>query len=130
MKSIFDAQLQENDMNPARAYAFFVHRFTRALQASATDPEVAGFKSIVCYRTGLNVELTKAGMAVEHCVTHMFLRYEATRTLRLQDKPLNDYIVNVCLEVSATCGKPGMLPSLSHVKHAQMTFSAVPHRPR
>ena len=94
-------------MNPYRAYIDFVEQFHAALQASAVDPEVAGFKSIACYRTGLDIGLVREGQALEHCVTMVELRYEAQRNLRLADKVLNDYIVNVTLRIAGECGKPG-----------------------
>ena len=107
MKGIFDKHLSGPELEPYFAYYTFVDQFHSAMQRYATDPEVAGFKSIVCYRTGLNVGMMQEGHAVEQCITMVMLRYEATRTLRLADKVLNDYIVNVALRVSSECGKPG-----------------------
>lgn len=98
-------------MNPYRAYIDFVEQFHAALVECTNDPEVVGFKSIACYRTGLNIAVMQDGPGnnVEQCVTMIMLRYEATRTLRLADKYLNDYIVNMTLRISSECGKPGKL---------------------
>lgn len=106
LKEIFDAQLSREDMNPYRAYVAFIEQFHSIMQGFAADSEVAGFKSIACYRTGLNIGIVNEGQAVEHAVTMVMLRYEAQRTLRLSDKPLNDYIVNMTLRVASECGKP------------------------
>ncbi|EKM52321.1 uncharacterized protein PHACADRAFT_260640 [Phanerochaete carnosa HHB-10118-sp] len=106
LKEIFDSQLNREEMNPYRAYIGFIEQFYEAVKQFANDPEVAGFKSVACYRTGLNIGIVQEGQAVEHCVTMVMLRYEAQRTLRLVDKPLNDYIVNITLRVAGECGKP------------------------
>lgn len=113
LKKIFDTQLIENDMNPFNAHMDFRAQFTRALEETAADSEVVGFKSIACYRTGLDVavqqndEQEEYFQAVEQCLTMVYLKYEATRTLRLADKALNDYIVNKTLRAASQCGKPG-----------------------
>ena len=107
MKEITDTHLAGEVLNPYLAYFKFVDQFHAAMQRYASDPEVAGFKSIVCYRTGLNIGMMSEGQAVEQCITMIMLRYEATRKLRLEDKVLNDYIVNVALRISSECGKPG-----------------------
>ena len=103
-------------MNPYYAHLEFRESFARALEQAAADPEVVGFKSIVCYRTGLNVAVRNENDAdftalVEQCVTIAYLKYEATRTIRLEYKHLNDYVVNQVLDLSEKCGKPGMHPS-------------------
>lgn len=115
LKKIFDTQLVENDMNFYSAHMEFRSELTRALQESGADPEVAGFKSIACYRTGLDIAVVPDlndddhFTQVEQCVTMVYLKYEATRALRLADKALNDYIVNLTLQVAGNYGKPGEL---------------------
>lgn len=94
-------------MNPYRAYHAFVDSLHTTLQAYGNDPEVVGFKSIACYRTGLDIQVMQEGHKIEQCLTMVMLRYEVTKTMRLADKHLNDYVVNVALHVSSECGKPG-----------------------
>ena len=36
-------------------HAQFISRFTAAIEEADSDPEVAGFKSVICYRTGLKI---------------------------------------------------------------------------
>ena len=113
LRKIIEKQLIENDMNPWNAYMDFRTEFGRALEMSAADPEVVGFKSIACYRTGLDIAITNTEdqqvhpQGMEHCITIIYLKYEATRSLRLEDKALNDWIVNKTMYVSGQCGKPG-----------------------
>ena len=86
-----------------------------ALTTAATDSEVAGFKSIACYRTGLNVSLTTSlsddGVIneIEQLLTKLSLIYMTKRELRLAHKEINDYVVNVTMRIAGEHGKPGML---------------------
>lgn len=119
-------------MNPYRAYVSFGEQFNSAINGFAADPEVAGFKSIACYRTGLNIGIVHEGQAaLEHCVTMVMLRYEAQRKLRIADKVLNDYIVNITLRVAGECGKPGNFgrPSILSALLIFKLCSTVPYRP-
>jgi hypothetical protein len=79
------------------------------LVASAEDPNVAGFKSVVCYRTGLDVSAVPdppAEAAALYAACERFLP-NTNVPLRLADKPLNDLVVRMTLEVAAEYSKPG-----------------------
>lgn len=100
-------------MDPYNAHIDFRSELARALEKSSADPEVVGFKSIACYRTGLDIAVMNTEdpqahpQVIEQSITMIYLKYEATRTLRLADKVLNDYIVNKTMHIAAKCGKPG-----------------------
>lgn len=85
----------------------FIASFTAALATSAQDPEVAGFKSVVCYRTGLDVSLTQESSDMDVALVTLALRYESLKKLRLESKPLNDFVVVTTLRIAAQYGKPG-----------------------
>ena len=99
-------------IDPPTYCGMFIDRLTAAIQAAANDPEVVGFKSIVCYRTGLDVSPNVYADDTERTLMMVVLRYEMTKKLRLADKPLNDMIVVTTLRIAAQCGKPGMLIQL------------------
>ncbi|KAL5511926.1 hypothetical protein ACEPAH_5144 [Sanghuangporus vaninii] len=85
----------------------FSTAFDDALKHAASDPLVAGFKSIACYRTGLDVSPMIAPLEeIETALMGVMSRYVETTQLRLADKPFNDYIVRLTMEVSGKCGKP------------------------
>ncbi|KAL5533400.1 hypothetical protein ACEPAF_5176 [Sanghuangporus sanghuang] len=85
----------------------FSTAFDDALKYAASDPVVAGFKSIACYRTGLDVSPSIASLEeIETALMGVMSRYVETTQLRLADKPFNDYIVRLTMEVSGKCGKP------------------------
>jgi len=78
------------------AYLFLVgdilHMLRERLEANAKDSNVAGFKSVVCYRTGLEVStvptsLREIGLDRYHHI-HPF-----ERTPAAGNKPLNDLVV-------------------------------------
>jgi hypothetical protein len=79
--------------------ADFEDIFTEDIQKYIDDPEVVGFKSVICYRTGLRIESHDyAGASIAHdSVVRAFYRHIqksfSAQGNRLQDKPLNDYLV-------------------------------------
>jgi hypothetical protein len=105
---------------------------------SAKDPDVAGFKSVVCYRTGLDVATVSDPPAEIAALRYAYERFrESTdESLRLADKPLNDLVVRTTLEVAAEHGKPGTFPrhAISNAilvsEAPSSACSAVPYRPR
>lgn len=81
---------------------------------SAKDPNVAGFKSVVCYRTGLDVSAVDDSRAASTALMSIYLKYRQSNVpLRLADKPVNDFVVRMALEVAAEHNKPGMDPAFS-----------------
>ena len=89
-------------------YSSFYDRFLSALQEASADTEVVGFKSIACYRTGLNVTVAPSTAEVKEGLTTVASRFKATGKLRLANKPVIDFVVNATLNVAGQCGKPGM----------------------
>jgi hypothetical protein len=85
------------------------------LVESAKDPNVAGFKSVVCYRTGLDVSAVADPAAEAAALFSIYHQHPQSGIppLRLADKPLNDLIVRTTLEVAAEHNKPGMVPAPS-----------------
>jgi len=79
----------------------FTDEFEREIQEAVDDPEVAGFKTVICYRTGLDIEPDYEEAA--RLVGHPFERYVKAcirkRTYRIERKSLNDYLVLRTLEI-------------------------------
>jgi hypothetical protein len=108
-----------------------------ALLRNATlDPNVVAFKTIVCYRTGLNVTLAED---VEHRVVEQSL-HEVLRQpspdgkFRLQNKPLNDWLVRTTLKIAGQRNLPGQ-PSIVHrlcrkIHKLSFSNSSISHWPR
>jgi hypothetical protein len=95
----------EDDLGKAKflpdIWVEFTDEFEREIQDAVQDPDVAGFKSVICYRTGLDIEPDYEAAA--RAVGHPFERYVKAcvrkRTYRIERKPLNDYLVLRTLEI-------------------------------
>lgn len=79
----------------------FTEDYERAIQDAIDDPEVVGFKTVVCYRTGLDIE--PEYQVAAKAVSYPFERYVKNcvrkRSYRIEKKALNDYIVLRTLEI-------------------------------
>ncbi|KAI6084636.1 glutamine synthetase/guanido kinase [Hypoxylon rubiginosum] len=89
------------------AMSDFVDAFTREIKRLTADPEVVGFKSIICYRRGLDItpakdlQTPKAGEALMEILKGGLSNYTAgsepsgfSLKKRLEHSPLNDLIVH------------------------------------
>lgn len=68
---------------------------------------MAGFKSVVCYRTGLDVDVT-SNVPAEMEALRSVCGQRANVPVRLKQKALNDFVVRMTLEVAADHNKPGI----------------------
>jgi hypothetical protein len=113
----------------------FTEDFEREIQEAIDDPDVAGFKTVICYRTGLDIEPDYERAARE--VAHSFERYVdrcvSTRKYRIEKKKLNDYLVLRTLEVLSE-GRPhnGALskPLQLHVRASSDYITLTLHQKR
>ncbi|KIM37912.1 hypothetical protein M413DRAFT_30568 [Hebeloma cylindrosporum] len=110
MKELFDLDIAADGEHWETAGGMeeaFRALFRGRLKECAVDPDVAGFKSIVCYRTGLDVQV--AGHPERRywlLLYEVYKTYQESGTVRLANKPLNDYVVAVTLEIAAEYKKP------------------------
>ncbi|KAG5645646.1 hypothetical protein DXG03_005637 [Asterophora parasitica] len=87
----------------------FLAKLHEALDLSAADPEVTAFKSVVAYRSGLAVYAAAVEEDLEELIAafqNIHERHIGSDKVRLQEKVLNDRVVCVALQTSASCGKP------------------------
>ncbi|TFK37638.1 amidohydrolase-domain-containing protein [Crucibulum laeve] len=84
----------------------FVEQLSASLKKSAVDPEVVGFKSIVCYRTGLDVSTISSPASLKFSLLDMFKMYQDKGSIRLARKALNDQVVRITLEIAGKHDKP------------------------
>ena len=85
----------------------FRKSLVETLENDAANKDVVGFKSIVCYRTGLDVALSNSVEEQEQALLEIFGQYVKTGSLRLKHKPLNDEVVRITLTVAGNHNKPG-----------------------
>ncbi|KAI6126623.1 amidohydrolase 2 [Pisolithus sp. B1] len=78
----------------------FTHNFEARIVTCANDNEVAGFKSIACYRTGLDISTSGAKEDVENIQSDRVISGS-------MHKALNDYLVRIVLRLAGQYKKPG-----------------------
>jgi len=109
----------------------FTEDFETEIQKAIDDPDVAGFKTVICYRTGLDIEpdYQRAAREVARSFERYVERSVRTRKYRIEKKRLNDYIVLRTLEVlSERLPHPDALskPLQFHVRTSCYVYSVDP----
>lgn len=98
------------DRNSSEAlFIRFNGEFRNQIRACSNDPNVRGFKSVVCYRTGLDVSLSSRKiLRPQHSLTesdllvafHNFvLNAVRKENFRIEEKAFNDYLVVAVCDV-------------------------------
>ena len=80
--------------------AHFTNCFTAAIEEAISDPEVAGFKSVICYRVGLKIPAFDGDTRVVPLATEDLERLSR----RLEDERLNPYLVHLTAKVLERSG--------------------------
>ncbi|KAF8341813.1 amidohydrolase-domain-containing protein [Amanita rubescens] len=112
LRDLFASQAGTTVLPSNIAQGELFDRFTSAFQdhlrklISEPNSRVVGFKSIICYRTGLDVSLSDAPETVIRVFRDVLFLHRRADSVRLQHKPLNDYILRLALEVCKETGKP------------------------
>lgn len=77
-----------------------ISRFTAAIEEAVSDPEVAGFKSVICYRVGLKIQ------AFHSDARGLTLSIEDLERLsrRLEDERLSPYLVHLTANIIERSG--------------------------
>lgn len=96
---------KEDDLEKSKflpdTWVAFTEDFEREIEEAIKNPRVAGFKTVVCYRSGLDVEpeyeqaAKGVGRPFERYVRNCIRR----RGYRIEKKALNDYLVLRTLEI-------------------------------
>ena len=95
---------------------------------AAQDSTVAGFKSIACYRTGLDVSPDNCPLDdIEEALMGVMRRFQDDRHLRLADKIFNDYLVRIVMKVAGEYNKPSTCTYFFFNTAVQTFYSPVPH---
>jgi glutamine synthetase len=84
--------------HPSEAFSGSVENFMNAIYDALDDPEIVGFKSVICYRTGLAVtQVTDLEVIMQKFQLIFDARKEdgAQPFERLDHEPLNDYFLHI-----------------------------------
>lgn len=111
LREIFKPHLEAEGLDQSTVHKLF-QQFTRQFEqhlaelVQSAESRVVGFKSVVCYRTGLDVSLGDSQETLEQAFHDVFLSYRQTQKLRIQSKPFNDHVVRSVLDLCGRTGKP------------------------
>ncbi|KAJ6621401.1 amidohydrolase-domain-containing protein [Mycena sp. CBHHK59/15] len=107
LKSLLTSHLGSAVVDTARLLDNFNIALRDSITSSATDSNVVGFKSIACYRTGLDVSPSvQSDEDIKMCLRDVSEIYREKGTIRLAHKALNDHVVQVALEIAGVHKKP------------------------
>ncbi|UZP35905.1 hypothetical protein NXS19_003721 [Fusarium pseudograminearum] len=84
--------------HPSEAFSGSVENFMNAVYDALDDPEIVGFKSVICYRTGLAVtQVTDLEIIMQKFQLIFDERKEDGAQIfeRLDHEPLNDYFLHI-----------------------------------
>ena len=107
MKSVLTPHLGTDTLDVAPILSQFHDSLYYAFEADARHPDVVAFKSVICYRTGLDISTFISQASLKFSILEIFKTYQAGGKIRLCHKALNDMVVQVALEVAASHNIPG-----------------------
>ncbi|THZ73677.1 glutamine synthetase/guanido kinase [Aureobasidium pullulans] len=94
-----------NDDMCAEAWITFLQAFESAIVTEINDPDVAGFKSVICYRTGLDVKIAgdvQVATSGLEAFQSAYLPDCSRKDFRIESKGLNDsLVISTCRLLSA-----------------------------
>ncbi|TKA80870.1 hypothetical protein B0A49_03160 [Cryomyces minteri] len=95
---------RDDDIN--RIWTQFKEAFLADIEAAISDPEVVGFKSVICYRTGLDIRPTNAETIESIRASFKEWVVSCRRgEYRLEHKGFNDALVELLLRSLSDSGK-------------------------
>ncbi|KAJ5296973.1 uncharacterized protein N7443_007866 [Penicillium atrosanguineum] len=88
----------------------FRQRFLDVIDRAMDEPAVVGFKSVVCYRTGLDVDPYSGDEDLLTASLHRVLDSGTRRSgYRVEEKPLNDWLVQQTLKAISFKKRAGIV---------------------
>jgi Amidohydrolase len=87
-----------DDMSTLSSVAAIRGGFSENIKVAIADPNVAGFKSVICYRTGLVIP-TVADLVVSDALSLLLEENNEDRFNRLDDKCLGPYFVHLTAQL-------------------------------
>jgi predicted TIM-barrel fold metal-dependent hydrolase len=119
LKPLLDIDPNNNRESFHSALVSFFDRLESSLTSSARDPEVVSFKSIICYRGGLNIRprsdigISDSGEFATHDYSFVmdsfleaFSQFKNQGSLRLAHGAINEWIVHWALRVAGESDIP------------------------
>ncbi|KAF6750819.1 amidohydrolase-domain-containing protein [Ephemerocybe angulata] len=106
MQTVLTPHLGTDTLDVAPILSQFHDSLYYALEDEARHADVVAFKSVICYRTGLDITTFISQASLKFSILEIFKTYQAGGKIRLCYKALNDMVVQVALEVAASHNIP------------------------
>ncbi|OWP04053.1 glutamine synthetase [Marssonina coronariae] len=116
-EEIINELFKNPELAPEDVFGGLREAFEMVIEDAIADPEVVGFKSVVCYRTGLDIPAHLSAADIEETfVDHIAqLREDGVKTFkRIDDLPMNFYLVNKTAQLIARSIGPYKKPFQFH----------------
>jgi hypothetical protein len=85
----------------------FLEEFTTYMNDTAVDDHVVGYKSVACYRTGLDIDpMPCSADELHECLASVSEQFKEKGSIRFEHKALNDHLVKIVLDIAGKCKKP------------------------
>ena len=121
-----------NDKSRARRtfWDSFTGQFCKTIQNAIQDPEIVGFKSVICYRTGLGLPVsTDPEIARKSILSMLDSPGPAGRFQRIADESLSPFLVDLTAKLISheSCKKPFQFHTGLGDNDIRLRFSSSSH---
>ncbi|PBP27560.1 glutamine synthetase [Diplocarpon rosae] len=116
-EEIINELFKNPEVAPEDVFGGLREAFEMVIKDAIADPEVVGFKSVICYRTGLAIPTHLSAADIEETfVDHIAqLREEGVQAFRRIDNlPMNFYLVHKTAQLIARSSRPHKKPFQFH----------------
>ena len=97
-EEIINRSLKQHGVSANDAFLDLIRQLDRAIEEAILDPEVVGFKSVICYRTGLDIAALPPSLEeIKPAFLEVLSNHRtegSSEFKRLDDTPLNAFLVH------------------------------------
>ncbi|KHO00415.1 developmental protein FluG [Metarhizium album ARSEF 1941] len=103
--------------SPAQAFDLAIANFEAELRNAISDAEVVGFKSVICYRTGLDIASKASELEARSTFADIYTQRQAADAqsfTRLHHRALNEFLVHRLAQLIRDCSSTHKKPIQFH----------------
>jgi hypothetical protein len=105
-EDIVDQALKQHSASPDEVFSILMREFEKHVKEACSDPEVVGFKSVICYRTGLDIPPPPSLAEVKPPFINFIAKHRVegkTKFKRIDGLSLNAHLVHVGASIISNC---------------------------
>lgn len=129
MENLTRLSSEDRDNNRRSYGTRVVENFLSVVNKAVADPEVAGFKSVICYRSGLAIPEFNRALSEEKLVTTMVEWSALNKAFRLEEEQLCSFFVHLTAQTieRSKLKKPFQFHTGLGDKDIRLPFSSPAH---